>query len=622
MPVKYPPGTLSGDVPRPADSHGPSQPLLVPQSPGDVRPSSQVLKSDLLKAYTFYSRVNTLSEIALQIDAADGKEEILAVLRREIRWLIEHDVAFVSLMTPCRKKYVIHSISPSFDHTALHGRQFPLTEGMPGWVIQHRSPIFVDVTSGPTYSESIEGALVTAGVKSLLIAPLRTGHETIGSLTLGAPWQSAYREQEMWIAQLLTQQVATALRNTMLFDEARKRISQIELVNQIAEKLTSTLDLGELLSSAAETIRKNFGYFDVSVFVVHKEDEEAELVAHAGSHRDFLPRGYRHKLNEGIVGWVASNGQRALVNDISKDPRYVSHTYHSTKAELAIPILIGRDVVGVLNVEDIRVDAFDETDAIVLETLCDQLGSAIRNARLFDQVRKANVKLTELDRMKSDFISIVSHDFRSPLASIILAARGLQRQDGPTDSERLDEHLGIIIDQATRLSHLAEDTLSITKLESGQLTYYFRVVNINQVFHDAASFVNLSRRHALEFAIEESLSYVKGDEMKLRQVAQNLLSNAVKYSPAGCTISVRVDDYSADKVMVSVSDHGIGIPKEQRDKLFQKFSRIESNDSRNIKGSGLGLWICSQIVRAHGGQIWVDTEERKGSTFRFTVRKA
>jgi K+-sensing histidine kinase KdpD len=416
--------------------------------------------------------------------------------------------------------------------------------------------------------------------------------------------------------------VAVALQHTAMFEDAKKRISQIELVNELAEDLTSTLELDELLTAAADTIRKAFNLYDVTVFLVDRPQLEAYLVAHAGTHNDFLPIGYRQKFGEGIVGWTIAHDERVLVDDVTKDPRYVSNVYTETRSELAIPIRVEHEIVGVLNVEDVRPQAFDETDAIVLETLCDQLGSAIKNAQLYDRLKRTNAKLTELDRMKSDFLGIVSHDFRSPLASIVLAAKALLKRPDTVDQRRLAEYLQLIVDQANKLIRLAEDTLSMTKMEAGQLNYFFNMVSLERVIKDAMAGVNLTRRHEMALEIDPRVGFVRGDQTKLRQVLQNLLSNAVKYSPAGGRITIRAAHHSAENIVVAVSDEGIGIPKDQVPRLFQKFSRIDTPEAREIKGSGLGLWICREIVRAHGGVIWVDANPAKGSTFAFTLKKA
>jgi signal transduction histidine kinase len=593
-----------------------------PLPPEDVSASPEDLRRRLGVANAVLHRVRTLGEIAVQIDAARGRDEILNVLRSETRWLLPFDVAFAALVNRGRTHYQLLALSPIAEATDVHLRHFPLNQGMPGTVIVNQTPMSMAVTPGPLFSSGVEGVLAGLGMQSLLMVPLRAGTDTVGALITASADPGVYGEPELWIAQLLGVQAATALRNASIFDDAQKRLSQIELVNEIAGTLSSTLEPEQLLTEAAELVRSTFQYFDVSIFFVDRKADEAVLAAHAGSYADFLPRTYRQRLSEGIVGWVARSGERCMVNDVTEDPRYLAYEYHSTKSELALPIRVDRETVGVLNVEDTRLHAFDETDAIVLETLCDQLGGAIRNARLYDEVRRANTKLTELDRMKSDFLGIVSHDFRSPLASIVLAARALMKRGDAIDPQRLTEYLTIIVDQANRLSNLAEDTLSITKMESGQLNYFFKVVNVERLIKDAAALVGFSRRHTFRAHVDPNVAYIKGDQSKLRQVVQNLLSNAVKYSPRGGQVVVEACEHDAQHLRISVTDEGIGIPGDQMGRLFQKFSRIDTAEAREIKGSGLGLWICREIVAAHGGDIWVESTPGEGSTFRFTIRKA
>jgi K+-sensing histidine kinase KdpD len=580
----------------------------------------------LMRADSLTGRISTLHDIVLQIDAASTHDDVLNVLRREMRWLLHHDVALSCIVDKSSAEYVLTMLSGEREDLVFDRGRFPLEEGTPGVVIAHATPLLIELNSPDTDSAGkigeIELRLRDAGMNSYLVVPLRSGDGTLGALAFATVRVGAYREQDVVIAQLLATQIAVALETTIRIEEAQRRIAQIELVNELAEDLTSTLDLDELLAGAAEIIRKAFAYLDVTIFLVDRQKSEAFLVAHTGEHPDFLPKNYRQNISDGIVGWAIINNQRVLVNDVSADPRYIRHTYEETRSELAIPIRVEHDIVGVLNVEDSRPQAFDDTDAIVLETLCDQIGSAIKNAQLYERLKRSNAKLTELDRMKTDFLGIVSHDFRSPLASIVLAAKSLQKRPDLLDQQRLTEYLQVIVDAATKLINLAEDTLSVTKLESGQLTYFFNMVNLERLVKDAAAMVNMSKRHTLMYEIDPNVAFVRGDQSKLRQVIQNLLSNAVKYSPTGGTIMLRALNHSTDHMVVAVRDEGIGIPEEFQQKLFQKFSRIESAETKEIKGSGLGLWICKEIVRAHGGNIWVESTPGKGSTFAFTLKKA
>ena len=580
---------------------------------------------------SFTGRVSTLHEIALQIDAARSREEIMRVLRNEVRWIFPHRVCFACILDNFHTEYTIISLSPPEESALKEGARHPASAGVAGTVIMNQSPLCVDLAEaggdppgepGPAREGVPESQLRASGMRTLLMVPLRTGDETIGTLGIASEERAAYGERDIVLAQLLATQVAVALQNNAMIDDAHRRISQIELVNELAEDLTSTLELDQLLSAAAETIRKTCGFFDVSIFLVDRSRQEAYLVAHSGTHVDFLPAGYRQKFSEGIVGWAISHDEPVMSGDVTQDPRYRTNLYAETLSEMAIPIRVEHEIVGVLNVEDARRQAFDETDAVVLETLCDQMGSAIKNAQLYDRLKRTNAKLTELDRMKSDFLGIVSHDFRSPLASIVLAAGALLKRPDLVDTRRLREYLTVIVDQANRLIRLAEDTLSMTKMESGQLSYFFNMVSLERLIKDTISMVTISGRHTVNYEVDPRVAYVRGDQTKLRQVLQNLLSNAVKYSPAGGKVTIRAAHHSAEQLVVAVTDEGIGIPADQQGKLFQKFSRVDTPQAKEIKGSGLGLWICREIVKAHGGQIWVESQVGRGSTFAFTLKKA
>lgn len=580
------------------------------------------MKERLVHVDSFTNRLITLHEISLQIDAEHSRDEILNVLQTQVKWIIPHEVGFICLLDKFKTRYRLTALTLPPGVSTLDGQLFTVNEGTPGVVMQTHSPMVVDLVNEFLPPYSIEDKVRGLGMRAFLVVPLQGGDETIGALAFGGRLQNAYGVQDLAIARLLASQVAVALLNTSLFEDAKKRIVQIELVNELAEKLTSTLELEELLRSATETIQKTFNYSDVTIFLADHSAQVARLVAHTGSSSVLVPLQCMQKLSEGIVGWVASHGERVLANDVSEEPLYINPNKLNTKAELAIPIRVKQEVVGVLNVEDERAHVFDETDAIVLETLCDQLGSALHNAQLYDELRRTNAKLTELDRMKSDFLGIVSHDFRSPLASIMLAARSILKKESGDQSDRRYQYLQVIIDQANKLITLAEDTLSITRLESGKLSYMFNVVNIERLVLDAAAQVSFTPQHKLRLDIEKGLSYVRGDQEKLRQVFQNLLSNAVKYSPEGGLVEVCARTQSVDQLVLSVRDEGIGIPSEQMDRLFQRFSRVDTDEARRIRGTGLGLWICREIVNAHGGKIWVDSVPGKGSAFSFTLRKA
>lgn len=588
--------------------------------PDPIKTTSE--NNTLIKGYGLTQRLNTLIEISLQIDSVSSRAEIYDILRKESKWLMEFDVLCLAYLSPVRSFYSIVTLSPIADATGLNETYFSVEEGLPGWVIRNQSPIICNAKKCVGHSNAVEGKFEEFGLKCFLAVNIRSGQDQVGALIFGSVNDDNYTEDDLVIAQLYGLQIAVALKNTNFVEDARKRITQIESTNEISKILNSTLDIDDLLVSTAEAIQQNFNYFDVTLFLLSDENSELILKAHSGNYLDFLPGEYRQNIGEGIIGWVAEHGEYVLANDVSQHPRYKSIENHNTRSELALPIKVGAMLVGVLNIEDKKLFAFDEMDVLVLQTLCDQIASAIANAKLYEEIKLANQKLTELDSLKSEFISIVSHDFRSPLSSIILAGKALLKNEDIQNNPRFKEYMQLIVTQANRLNQLAEDTLSITRIESGQVSIAFKVVNVERLIQDAMVSVRTSNRHTITYNIDPNASFIKGDHPKLRQVVQNLLSNAIKYSPAGGKVTIDVVDQDGDEILFIISDEGIGIRAEYHDKLFQKFSRVDEPDSSHIKGTGLGLWICREIIEAHKGKIWVESDYGKGSTFKFTIKKS
>ncbi len=567
----------------------------------------------------FLRRLRDIRDLGLKMGGCRSRESVLAVLREILPGIFDCRLLFIAFLDKSRKHYAIRTLSSHADATGLNHREFPVQEGMPGMVMREGEPAVHGIDTCPVFSVEVEGRMRAVGTKSLMVVPLRTADAVTGALMFGAADGESPTDLDCALAELVGHLVATATGTVSVAEDTRRRISQIGLINEVSRQLASTLEYDRLLQMAAATIQKTLNYLDVTVFLVSPDRQELVLEAHAGSFHDFLPHGYRQTIDKGITGWVAMHGEKVLCGDVSLDSRYIALEYHDTKSEIALPIRIDREVVGVLNVEDTTPHAFDETDAVMLETLSDQLGAAIKNAKLYEELRQANMKLTSLDKVKSEFLGIIAHDFRSPLSSVILAAKALLKQEAAEAVPRIREYLQIIINQANKLNRLAEDTLSITRLEAGQLRYDFKIVNMDRLIQDAASMIRFSSRHAFEYTVEPEAAFIKADQSKLRQVLQNLMSNAVKYSPGGGRICVTVAGYSPGEILVQVSDQGMGIPGGQIENLFQKFTRVTSGEAKDIAGTGLGLWICREIVAAHGGAIWIESEEGKGTSVKLTL---
>jgi signal transduction histidine kinase len=242
----------------------------------------------------------------------------------------------------------------------------------------------------------------------------------------------------------------------------------------------------------------------------------------------------------------------------------------------------------------------------------------LANARSHE-LAAANARLAELDRLKSEFVSMVSHELRTPLGLIKGYAGTLLRPDVSLDAATREEFLRVIDEETDRLTELVTNLLDMSRIEAGTLRVDRQPVPLARVLAACADRLRAREpRRVLHVDVPERLPLVLADERRIAQVVDNLLTNAVRYSPeeAPVALSARARD---DRVEVAVRDEGLGIPADLRHQVFEKFFRVDASDTRRFAGTGLGLAICRGIVQAHGGAIWVDTEEGRGSTFAFTL---
>jgi len=225
--------------------------------------------------------------------------------------------------------------------------------------------------------------------------------------------------------------------------------------------------------------------------------------------------------------------------------------------------------------------------------------------------------------MKADFIATASHELRTPLAAVYGAAQTLLRHDFALDEGGRNRFISLIADESERLGRIVNEILLANQLDAGRLdlgTEPFdsvevveRVVEATQAYAPAEV--------TLEVSVADELPLVAADKDKVRQVLVNLVENAIKYSPDGGTIEVGVEGHEGD-VRFWVRDEGLGIPEGEELRIFEKFYRLDPQMSRGVGGTGLGLYICNELVSRMGGRIWVEANGKKGSTFLFDLRAA
>ncbi|OGW05458.1 MAG: hypothetical protein A2889_03350 [Nitrospinae bacterium RIFCSPLOWO2_01_FULL_39_10] len=240
------------------------------------------------------------------------------------------------------------------------------------------------------------------------------------------------------------------------------------------------------------------------------------------------------------------------------------------------------------------------------------------------QLSIANEKLKEMDRLKTEFLNIVTHDLRSPLTSIMMYSDLLLKNKDKPDMLRksLENHIKIIKKESMRLNNLINDYLDLAKIEAGFVKFKKESVDIRDIINDTLLvYYGEAKENGINLKSnfkDDNIPTVIGDDGKIRQVVSNLISNAIKFTPKSGTVTlsaVQKDVY----IVVYAEDTGIGIPKEYHEKVFERFVQVEKGKERVKKGTGLGLPIVKNIIEHHGGRVWVESEEGKGSKFIFTL---
>jgi K+-sensing histidine kinase KdpD len=289
------------------------------------------------------------------------------------------------------------------------------------------------------------------------------------------------------------------------------------------------------------------------------------------------------------------------------------------RSQIAVPMVLKRRVVGVVDLESRQPGAYSLNDERLLVALANHAALAVDNLHLLEEARKVSA-LKEMDRLKTELLSTVSHELRTPLGSIKGYATTLLTHERRLRREERREFLEIIDSEADRLRELIENLLDMSRLEAGVLRIDRQPVKLGRVAEEATRKVQLAAtEHEIVLDWPADDQVVLADPRRLYQVLHNLLTNAVKYSPGGGRIEL-IGEFGPRELTVSVRDRGLGMPRAELDRIFERFHRIGGEVSQRIGGTGLGLAISKGLIEAHSGRIWAESEgEGRGSTFCFTL---
>jgi len=403
-----------------------------------------------------------------------------------------------------------------------------------------------------------------------------------------------------------------------LRDELGRRVDLLEAANRCARALGSSLVLDQAFTAFIRELRGLVPFERTAIVLAENDSAQVIATAGKGSRRLFPPGTIRPAA--GSVLEEVLQGRTVYREDLAEEryPEDASLVEVGIRSELVAPLLLGPRAIGMLALGRSKPSAFS-TDEIELVTLLGRLvATGVQNIRAYEAERGTVEELRRLSALRADFVSLVSHELRSPMAAVIGAARTLEQRWRDLSPEHRDSFLSLIADETTRLSNLIGDVLDTSRIEAGTFTYVFGNVDIAELVRETVAAASVGQQEvSVKASVRGSLPSIRGDRERLKQVLVNLIENAVKYSADGD--EVRVAAFSADAgVRVEVADTGPGIARDDQRVIFEKFGRVRASGPGK-PGTGLGLFIARSIVEAHGGSLDVRSQPGRGSIFTVSL---
>jgi signal transduction histidine kinase len=399
-----------------------------------------------------------------------------------------------------------------------------------------------------------------------------------------------------------------------LRDELGRRGDILEGANRCARALGSSLEIETAFAAFIRELRTVVPFDRTAIVLV--EDETAKTIATAGrGATEIFPPGSSGPVQGSVLDRVRGGDVIVRGNiERSEFPEDKVFAGLGLRSEIVAPLLTGTRAIGMIALSRTEVDAFSPDDVDLVSLLGRLAGTAVQNIRAYEAEHQTVEELRRLSALRADFVSLVSHELRSPMAAVIGAARTLQERWRSLAPDQREAFLALIADETNRLANLIGDVLHTSQIEAGTFSYSFSDVDLGRLVEDAVATAAIGQDEVgVKASVSSSLPVIRGDRERLRQVLGNLIENAIKYSPSGEEVEVRAQPVDG-KVKISVVDRGPGIPHDQQRLIFEKFGRADIAGGSK-PGTGLGLFIARSIAEAHGGTVDVRSSPNAGSTF-------
>jgi len=507
--------------------------------------------------------------------------------------------------------------------------------------IQRLMAEFTETVSLPgrlrkTVRKLISRILKVLGIQSVIIVPFVSEGEAIGLLDISST--KPLTESDLHRLETLAGQLTAIIERKRAEEALRQHNRELALLNRAGRALTSTLDLDQVFVTVLEEIQRLLDVIGCSVWLIEPETDELVCRQAIGPQGEIV-RGWRLAPGEGLAGWVARSGESLIVPDAQADERHFKGVDQQTslplRSILTVPLRVKQDVIGVLQAVDTEVDRFDTTHLTLLEALTTTAGIATDNARLVEALRQRTAELQARNEELDAYAHTVAHDLKAPLALIVGFAHVLDEDRTALPDEVMHRYLHTIAQSGRKASNIVDELLLLAEMRKTEVK--MRPLDMASIVAEARQrLAHETEEYQAEIVLPETWPVALGCGPWVEEVWVNYLSNALKYGGQPPRIQLGFGESASQQINGStepvlsvaeglaevpmvrfwVRDNGPGIPLEDQAQLFTPFTQLHRV---RAKGFGLGLSIVRRIVEKLGGQVGVESEVGRGSTFFFTL---
>ena len=586
----------------------------------------QIISGAMERTFLYTENVKRLEELKTLYSISQeiaSKLELKVILQKIVESAVEllgGDSGAISLWDNRKQNYsiaIVHGLPESFIGMEVSQPG----GGVAAEVITKKSPVvYKDYEHNPNRLEALDSYHIKEG----LGVPLIVREMIIGTMVIcSANPEVNFQQKEIDLLYNFAHQAAIAIGNAKLYEDSLAKIKQLTTLYEMGETLSSTLDLDDLLKKGLELLKERLGYTACGILLLDRERDELYMKQLIGGNLEEIKK-FKFRVGiDGIVGWAAKTGELVYVPDVSKDSRYIP-VGPCIKSQATFPLRVRDQLFGVLDIESDELNAFDEEDLKTLSSFASQMSISIENAQLFSdlkqtlqELKQAQDQIVQAEKLRAmgEMASGVAHDFNNVLAVVLGNIQLLLHQLDHLSPEEVREGLKVI-ERSSKDG--AETVRRMQEFTGVRRDREFVTLSLNEIIMEVVNITqprwrDQTQKKGIQVGLTTRLGdipVIMGNPSELREVLTNIVFNAVDAMPNGGELTVTTQPQAEDWVEVRIADTGIGMTEEVKRRVFDPFFT-----TKGVTNSGLGMSVSYGIIKRHGGEILIDSQLGKGTSF-------